>query len=412
MNPSRAYYSSDMRLNHAALNPVFSLLYSLIHSDDVGSQFQYLAHDKAERIFEDMHEEMCNSTCGNWFTTDRPDVYLIIFESASSHLMPSLGGDSIAMRLDSLGREGMLFTHMYASSFRTDRSLPAILSGLPAQPTESLMKHVAKAEKLPSISEALGNAGYECSYYYGGDANFTNMLAYLRGAGFGKIVSDKDFTRSDRSTKWGAPDHAVFGKALADARDGSHAPRFCVVQTSSSHEPFDVEYSDARFTDGPRKAFAYADSCVGAFVDSLRTLPTWSNTIVAIVPDHYGCYPERPADIEERHKVPFIITGGALTGGALTRSCSRVHTICSQTDIAATLLARLGIDHSAFTFSRDICRTEPAGAFAFYSEPDQAALTTQKGTSVLDVADGTATGPDQESLKAYIQELYNYLERL
>ncbi|MDE6285537.1 MAG: LTA synthase family protein [Muribaculaceae bacterium] len=404
MNPSRAYYSNDMRLNHAAVNPVFSLLYSLMHRDDYGNSFQFLDSGEASRVFAEMNAAKHDSTTCRWFNTAKPDVYLIIFESASSHLMPSLGGDSIAMRLDSLGREGLLFTGMYASSFRTDRALPAILSGLPAQRDGSLMKHVAKAERLPSIAGAMGNAGYECNYYYGGDANFTNMLAYLRSSGFGKIVSDKDFTISERATKWGAPDHIVFDKALADARKAGSVPRFCVIQTSSSHEPFDVEYANPKFPEGPVKAFAYADSCVGAFVDSLRALPSWSNSVVVIVPDHYGCHPPRPETVEDRHKVPCVITGGALARGG-----QRVNTVCSQTDIAATLLAQLGIDHSEFRFSRDLCHTDSAAAFAFYSEPDEAALTTPAGTTAMDVATGKVSGHEALRLKAYIQELYKYL---
>ena len=62
------------------------------------------------------------------------------------------------------------------------------------------------------------------------------MLAYLRAGGFSTVVSDKDFPMSMRASKWGAPDHAVFERALNDARTAGAAPRFSVVQTSSSHE--------------------------------------------------------------------------------------------------------------------------------------------------------------------------------
>ncbi len=407
MNPSRAYYSRDMRLNHAAMNPLFSLMYSLTHRDGFGDSFRFFSSEKAQAIFNRMTAETPDSTARRWFSVERPDIYLIIFESASSHLLPSLGGEPIAMRLDSLAREGMLFRHMYASSFRTDRALPAILSGLPGQPTESLMKHVAKAEKLPSIAASLASAGYRCNYYYGGDANFTNMLAYLRASGFEHIVSDKDFPLSQRASKWGAPDHAVFGRALEDARTPGSGPRFSVIQTSSSHEPFDVDYPNPRFPAGPVRAFAYADSCVGAFVDSLRAMPAWEKTIVAIVPDHYGCYPARPESIDARHTVPFVIVGGALA----MKGCP-VETISSQTDIAASLLSQLGLEHSAFPFSRDIEAVDPASGFAFYSEPDQAALTTPQGTTTLDVATGETHGDAPDRLKAFLQELYTYLGKL
>jgi len=408
MNPSRAYFSPDMRLNHAAMNPVFTLMYSLSHRDRFGEQFRFYDSEEAKAIAT--RTVPADAAPEKWLSTARPDIYLIIFESCSSHLLPSQGGEPIALRLDSLAREGMLFDNFYASSFRTDRALPAILSGLPGQPTESLMKHVAKVEKLPSIASALAAEGYDCRYYYGGDANFTNMLAYLRASGFGSVVSDKDFPLSERVSKWGAPDGAVFERAMSDARAGGASPRFCVVQTSSSHEPFDVPDGNPRYAAGAPRAFAYADSCIGAFVDSLRALPSWPRTLVAVVPDHYGCYPERPEKIEARHHVPFVLAGGAL----LPRG-RRVGTLASQTDIAATLLSQLGLDYGRFPFSRDLAVPDSImPGEAMFSEPEEAALLTGHGAAVLGVATAAATGPDSvvSLLKARLQVLYDYIDGL
>lgn len=409
MNLSRAYFSDDMTLNHAAINPAFSLMYSLTHRDDFGSMFRFFDNEEARAMLAELRSGDAGAAEA-WLNTERPDVYLIIFESCSAHLLPSLGGDSIAMRLDSLAARGVLFDRMYASSFRTDRAIPAILSGLPGQPTESLMKHVAKAEQLPSIAAALGREGYDCRYYYGGDANFTNMLAYLRASGFGTVVSDKDFPLAERASKWGAPDHAVFRRALADARVASDAPRFVVVQTSSSHEPYDVPYDNPRFPEGPQRAFAYADSCIGAFVDSLSALPSWSRTLVAVVPDHYGCYPPRPAEIEARHHVPFV-----LAGGVLRPEGTRVHKLASQTDIAATLLGQLGVPADEFIFSRNLAVPDSLdGGFAFFSEPEEAAFISPDGMAVLNVATGESAGGERDGrlVKAYLQTLYNYIDSL
>ena len=55
------------------------------------------------------------------------------------------------------------------------------------------MKYPEKTDKLPSIPRSLKNAGYNLEYYYGGDADFTNMRSYLVSSGIGKIICDKDF---------------------------------------------------------------------------------------------------------------------------------------------------------------------------------------------------------------------------
>lgn len=136
-------------------------------------------------------------------SSDRPDIYIILLESFSSHLFPSLGGEPVALKLDSVARTGLLFKNFYANSFRTDRGIPAVLSAYPGQPTTSIMKFVDKTENLPSLSKELKDSkGYRNEYYYGGDANFTNMKAYLVSAGFDRIISDKDFPISQKMSKW------------------------------------------------------------------------------------------------------------------------------------------------------------------------------------------------------------------
>lgn len=404
MNPGRAYYSQNNRLNHAAVNPFFSLLYSATHQADFGSQFRYLDPEVADETFKAM-------TANPTILTDtlfesRPDIYLIIAESFSSHLLPSQGGEAIAVRLDSLARNGVLFDNFYASSFRTDRALPAILGAIPGQPNTSLMKYISKTEGLPSLPRSLKDAGYALSYYYGGDINFTNMKSYLVNCGFEDIVCDRDFPVKERTGKWGAHDHLLFDKVLADTKSSKDpAPQLRVIQTSSSHEPFEVPYT-SRHQAPAANAFAYTDSCIGAFADSVSRLPRKS--LIVIVPDHYGCY---PADIEGetvRHHVPLIFAGNALQHKGI-----RIHRHGSQTDLAATILGQLGIDASAFKFSRDMLADTPA-PFAFYSSPNAIALSDSTATATVDISTGTVDGDSTAAVKAkaYIQTLYNYLDSI
>lgn len=404
MNPGRAYYSQNNRLNHAAVNPFFSFLYSATHQADFGSQFRYLDPEVADETFKAM-------TANPTILTDtlfesRPDIYLIIAESFSSHLLPSQGGEAIAVRLDSLARNGVLFDNFYASSFRTDRALPAILGAIPGQPNTSLMKYISKTEGLPSLPRSLKDAGYALSYYYGGDINFTNMKSYLVNCGFEDIVCDRDFPVKERTGKWGAHDHLLFSKVLADIKSGNDAaPQLRVIQTSSSHEPFEVPYT-SRHRAPAANAFAYTDSCIGAFADSVSRLPRKS--LIVIVPDHYGCY---PADIEgetARHHVPLIFAGNALQHKGI-----RIHRHGSQTDLAATILGQLGIDASAFKFSRDMLADTPA-PFAFYSSPNAIALSDSTATATVDISTGTVDGDSTAAVKAkaYIQTLYNYLDSI
>jgi len=426
MNLSRAYFSTNPRLNHAAVNPAFSLLYSATHQGKFSEVYDFMPDDEAERLVGELFyspggRAEADTAAVKMLSTNRPDIVIVILESFSAHLMPSLGGENIAAGLDSLGREGVLFTNFYASSFRTDRGLAAILSSFPAPPSTSLLKYVDKFEHLPSLPSVLRDEGYVAAYYYGGDANFTNMQAYLVSSGFGKIVSDKDFPVRERTSKWGAHDEKVFARAFEEIKEastgeGGGAPRLSVVQTSSSHEPFEVPYSNPRFASEPRKnAFAYTDSCLMEFVDSLRTLPNWDRTLLVILPDHYGCWPENIASAPERHHIPLVFGGGALAVKGVT-----VDKLASQTDLSATLLSMMGISSSPLRYSRDIF-SSATSPVAVFTEPSLVGIVTPDDTLVYnpdadaviwDSREADAASPLLPAAKAFLRNLYSTLDSL
>ncbi|MDE7458833.1 MAG: LTA synthase family protein, partial [Muribaculaceae bacterium] len=191
-------------------------------------------------------------------------------------------------------------------------------------------------------------------------------------------------------------------------------PRLRVIQTSSSHEPFIVPYSDPRFPDSDRKnAFAYADRSVTAFIDSLSASPLWQKSVVIITPDHYGVYPEHLDNPLDRHHVPLIITGGTLN-----REPAVIPTVADQTAIASTLLSALSLDASEFTFSRDLFDSSRPH-YAFFSEPGMAAFVTSADTVAINLDADTpliysGQSPDStaERCNAILPTIYNTLSDL
>lgn len=412
MNVGKVYFSSDMRLNHAATNPAFSLMESLAKQKDFSKQYRFMPQASADSLFAEMTYVAKADSIDSLLTTARPDILMIIMESFSSHLMTELGGEpDIAPNLDSISREGVLFTNFYANSFRTDRGLVAVLSGYPAQPTTSIMKYPRKTQSLPAIASALAENGYTPQYYYGGDADFTNMRSYLMASGFERIVSDVDFPVSKRLSKWGAHDDEVFKRLYNDmAADTAQGKRkFRVVQTSSSHEPFEVPYR--RLTNDRLNAFAFTDSIIGDFMRRFKELPQWQNTLVVLVPDHLGAYPENIDNLTpERYRIPLILTGGAV------KVPRRIDAYGSQQDIAATLLAQLGIGHSDFVFSKDMLDTK-ASHFAFFTVPDAMGIADSCGTVIYDNVSGKVafaegdTAGIRRRAEAYLQKLYDDLSK-
>jgi len=410
------YFSTDIRLNHAAVNPVFSFVESALHQEEIGSRYRFMTDDEATALFDSMiaggkKQMTLNDSC---VVIGKANVVLICLESFSDSVMHVPG---VTPNLNKYAEEGISFRNFYANSFRTDRALVAIHSALPAQPTMSIMDIPRKSTSLPSIAGTLADNGYSTTFYYGGDINYSNMRSYFVGTGFRNIVSDVDFSQSLHTGKWGVADGPVYDRMLKDIRnDKSGKPFFRSIMTESSHEPFDVPNYSKIKTSPELNAFAYADECLGKFVAELKRLPCWKNTIVLIVPDHLGAYPAKADNYNLwRFKIPFVIMGGAIEGKGLARSHE---TIGSQIDIAATLLGLIGLDYSSFTYSKNLLNpAEPH--FAFFTFPDAMGLVDDGGYVIYDNTQGkphSAVGKEADTMlvraKAYLQKLYDDIENI
>lgn len=412
------YFSSNIRLNHAAVNPIFCFIESVSHQhEDLGKMYRFMTDDEADKLFAELS-----------YTAARPDsvrvpesfdgvgkgtnVIVVCLESFSKYIMTEAGHvKGVTPTLDCLTREGVYFSRFYANSFRTDRALVSVFSGLPAQPTMSIMDIPKKGNNLPAMARTLVANGYATHFYYGGDMNYSNMQSYFMATGFQKITADKDFTRKERSTKWGVPDGIVFDRMLKDIEGHNgqtKQPFFSAIMTLSSHEPFDVPYN--RMKNEVLNAFAYTDHCLGVFLDRLKMMPCWNNTLVVIVPDHLGAYPENIDNYQLwRYELPLL-----MTGGAIKKPC-RIETIGSQIDISATVLGLLKLPHDDFSFSKDMLDPN-APHFGFFTFPDAMGMVTDSAVIFYDNAkqDGVTQimkhgEKNVRHAKAYLQKLYDEL---
>lgn len=417
MNTGQAYYSQNAYLNHSAVNPLFSLLESITHQEDFASQYRFMKDKEADKIFATMTSTSDENTYPllneATFKKGTPDILIVIMESFASDIMPSMGSyKDVAVCLDSIAQQSILFTRFYANSFRTDRGMVSILSGYPAQPTTSIMRYPRKTSQLPSIARNLAKyKNYKTTYYYGGDADFCNMRSYLVSQGYQHIISDANFPIEDKLSKWGVPDHIVAARMMEDikAQQNEKRPMLRILQTSSSHEPFEVPYH--RLKDKRLNAFAYTDSVMGAIVREYRKLPKWKNTLIVFVPDHVGGYKENLNDHDRsRYQIPLILAGGAISRPM------KVGIIGSQHDIAATLLGQLGVEHREFTFSKNMM-SDATPKFAFFAVNDAFGVVSEENSLIYDnrakriVYDKGEKGFNLKRGQAYLQKLYDDLAK-
>ena len=375
MNTGRVYFSNNQMLNQAAVNPLFNIIESLSENTFDLNKYTYMSSVEAQQLTQQLLPTDRWTHTEEVFATQRPNIVLVILESFSTNALDAMPN------LMRLAQEGIYFSNAYSSSYRTDRGIVSLMSAFPGQPTSSLMTVPSKSRNLPQIGKALKQEGYLLNFYYGGDEDFTNMRSYLIDGGFENRVVDKDFPLQDRMSKWGAHDHIVLERASREIRqrytqypDNQY---FDVILTLSSHEPFDIPFT-SDFSHAYLNSVAYTDSCLGAFVDSLKQHPLWDSTIVILSPDHGYLYPNGIANYNPlRYRIPMAIIGGAV------QQPMQVPTLCSQIDLVPTVLHAMGLDAEAYPFSKNILDSTQT-EFAFYAFNDGFALLTPQDTIIVD----------------------------
>ena len=381
-NVGQVYFSNNQFLNHSAVNPCFSLLSSMGKSKDFASEFNFFDEEQRAKLVEGLYPTTDGDSLTNVLRTNRPNVLLILMEGFGGAFIEPLGGlPDVAPNLNRLSEEGVFFTNCYANSFRTDRGTVCALSGYLGLPTASVMKIPTKSRTLPAISEELVKAGYNTDFLYGGDINFTNMKSYLLSKGYQHLTADTDFSLAERSSNvWGVNDDITSEWLLEQLkrRTKEDAPWFTTYLTLSSHEPFEVPYH--RLEEKIPNAFAYTDECLGKLIDGLKQSPLWEDLLIVCIPDHGFCYPQGTTDRGgEFSHIPMLWLGGAV------KEPMKIDRIMNQTDLAATLLAQLGLDHSMFPFSRNVLGSDYVYPFAFYSSGSVFAFRDSTGVTAYDI---------------------------
>lgn len=413
MNVGVAYYSPSLFLNHAAVNPAFSLLSSLSKTKDFGGQFNWQDDKSLARSFEGLYPGETEDIQDTLLRVKRPNVLVVLMESFGSKFVRELGGlPDVAPGMSRLIPQSIFWTRFYSNSFRTDRGTVSAFSGWVSYPTVSLMRLPEKLNHLPSLARSLQREGYHTGYLYGGDITIMNKKGYLVATGYRQLTSAADFPKRETSeSKWGAND-SVTARRTYEMIAGGQMPEpwHMTFQTLSSHEPFEVPYH--RLSDKKLNAFAFTDHCVTTLIDSLRITPQWDNLLVILIPDHGFLY-DLTYESPEFFHAPMLWLGGAI------REPRRMEVLMNQSDLAATLLSQMGISHTDFPWSRNVLSRNYRYPFAYSSFPSGILFADSTGVSVFDITsrkpitEQPAPSTDRiHKAKTILQMSYDRLEQL
>ncbi len=418
LNESLVSYSSNNYLNQAAFNPAWHLMYDVQNAGLTESNpFNKMEKDVADNVVAKLYESASDSI-PEIFITNRPNIVFIILESHTADVVGALGGEkNVSPNIDSLSNDGLLFENIYSSGGRTDQGIVSALNGWPATPYHSIMRSTEKSKLLPSLPKDFKAKGYRTSFYYGGESNFSNMNVYLLNQGFDVIFDEKSFPAGTAHGKWGIYDQYLFAQQEKDLRSTTQ-PFLSVMMTLSTHEPFDVP-GQSRFKGNSeanlfRNAAAYTDSCLGAYLHSVKKEPWYPNTLFIIVADHGHRLPKYRSELQpETRHIPLLFYGEVVKPEFRGM---RIATWGSHHDIAKTLLTQLKMPAEKYSWSKNLL-SPGVRNFAYYQiesvvgwiEDRNYVVYLYPDEGLLIDSAGTKARSDELLLhgQAYVQKLYS-----
>lgn len=375
------YFHEKAFANQAAINVLWNFGQSLIEKKESENPFIYYTDDRYKQRLKELY--VSNDSSRSVLKTTRPNIILVILESFTAKVIEPLGGElGVTPAFNEMAEEGVLFSNIYSTDSRTDKGLASIISGYPVVEAVPILRYPEKSARLPFISSDLIREGYHATFSYGGEIDFVNMRSYLVSGNFHEILSDGHYPKSERSGKWGIPDHIIFERFYEEVLQEEGRPFFKVLMTLSNHEPFIVPGTPKFGNDNLRQKFLssayYADSCLGTFIQKMKRTELWDDLLIVLVADHGA----RPPDYSENHDprkyhIPLLWIGGAVMQDTVVTKFG------SQADFAVTLLRQMNIETGDYILGKDLL--DPSSqSFAFYSYKNGIGMLTDTAGFGLD----------------------------
>ncbi len=287
-------------------------------------------------------------------TLQRPNLVLITLESMSAEYMARFGNtEQLTPHLDSLYRLGLAFERVYATGNRTVRGLEALTLSLPPCAGQSIIKRKDNTS-CTTVGEILALLGYDCCYFYGGNAYFDNMESFFGGNGY-RIIDQRQYRPEEITFRniWGVCDEDSYRKALRTLGEyaDSRKPFFAHIMSVSNHRPFTYPAGkisiphDAKSRKG---GVMYSDYALGQFFRAAAREPWFEKTLFLVVADHCASSAGRTEIPLEKYHIPALIYGPKFIE---PQSEER---IVSQIDLMPTLLDVAGIGYLSPFYGRSI----------------------------------------------------------
>ena len=356
----------------AVLNTPFSLIRTIGKADYKLQNF-YENYDSMEDIYSPIHKNFLPDSLsqggGIIETTGESargkNVVILILESFGSANMQFLNSGlekNFTPFLDSLSKEGMLFTNAFANGRKSIDAVPSILASIPSM-INSYAVTPYSTNEIKGLPFILDSLGYYTAFFHGAPNNSMGIRAVSRMCGVLNYYGKDEYNDDSKfDGAWGIWDE-YFLQYVADELPKLPQPFMANIFTLSSHHPFKVpkEWKE-HLPDGDiplQKTIAYSDMAVRKFFQKVKGQEWFKNTIFILLPDHSTLVSSDPVystsigntRIHIIYYAPGYIKPGRYDG------------VTQQIDIMPTLLGMMGYKKPFFAYGRDV-NSEQKGEFA------------------------------------------------
>jgi hypothetical protein len=400
INSGPAYFGSSTAVSQLALNGLFTLreaAISLAWRDEPLEQFLPTLPEEealataAGLVFGSGDRPAGRGDNPLWRITDtgRPqrdlNVVMVVMESLHWPYIGCLGGEpGLTPNLDALAAEGVLMDRCFAVGTRTTRGFSGIISGFPDLPGQSVTTRPEVQGNFLTLGHVLARRGYETMFIYAGQPSYDHRQAFLGSNGFSKMVFAGDFESRTFRTHLGWCDEDLFQEAHRRFVKMGDRPFFATLLTLSFHRPFRIPPGRIEPTDQAHQwarefdCVRYADWAIGRFIEQARQSEYFDRTIFVFVADHAGG-PLNNNDDVTSFRVPFLIYSPSIIG----REARRITAVCSQTDVAPTVMELLGGKYEHCFFGSSVLdRPREQGVALLLRTSDSMSLIAGSGEAV------------------------------
>lgn len=378
-----AYFSEYSFANQLGLNPVFTLLTSMLEDSKLKEQRINFIDDQTaieySRKFLGIGNEIEPAPISRKIIPKgeglKQNVIVVIMESMAAVRMNRYGNNSnLTPVLDSLAENAITFDNFFTSGIHTYNGVYSTLFSFPT----ILNRHPMKPAVIPrihTIVNELKKNNYRNYFFVAHDDQFDNTAGFLYENGFEKIFCERNYPSEWILSTLGVPDHILFDETvniLNEVKD--NRPFFAAILTASNHDPKIIP-PGINFTPTAssleEQLVQYCDWSIKHFLQKASQSDWYENTIFVFLADH-GRSTIQPYDIP----LSFFHSPLIFFSERIKENPMQYDELAMQIDVMPTIIGMLNLPYINSTMGIDLLLE--SRSFAYFTDDNNIGVLSDR----------------------------------